>query len=1517
MSGEGTSSTTTGDTIQNQLSSLVPTFDPAVDSVETWTQKVELLVNAWPEGKYKELATRIILNTKGSAFQKLQLRSAEILTGDKKGIQVLVETVGGQFGQVDLERKFDVVERALFRCVQKADESADSYLARTDIAWTEMNMKKIDLAEVQAYITLRGGRLSPEDKKRVLVEAGAEQGSKLEMKKVTAAIRMLGSSFFHEYTSGKRDKSQKVYDHTAYSVDEVKEVEEANMALPEDFDEEMLEGMANDDEDAALVIQFENAIIDTVQEDSELALFFSSYQEARKHLREKMKSRGFWNTSGKSQKGSGKRPLKGKFSGKSRGFKPLSQRIAESYCKKCLQRGHWKAECPNPPANKGSATSTVPTSFVVAMDPLIATIPEAENDTLMQASWQKKHAEVCLFSEEANRLVAWKDRLKQKLNQLSGRNRVLPSPRTPESCQKSNLSEPCIDICFASSDIVGVVDLGASKSVIGEEQLCELVPQLPENIRSKLRRVPCHLVFRFGNHQTLTSRVAIRFPLLNSWFQVAVVQGKTPFLLSSSFLKNTLKAVIDTDAETVWSKSLQQELKVTLTEKNLFLMDINQLWEARMPKLEQGGLQVQETLNVETTENEPKEKMQPASEDLHDETVEKFAKHVKPQIPRNSKLGNPISFRKALALFRQKEQEVSIEQVKLKSQPCISSEPVPVSCSPNTDSPHVAERQVEGIPKPPGEERKGADQSCSPGRVEGDVNRRDGQPQSPIRRSQSGTDVCRSLSGCKVDQLCDFSLREQLETRTQGVCELRESPCGDRAQSCQNPEEGKFRDGSSGNVGAKHRSPSGEPSSRSVQTGESPQSSGRGDGRSDRAPATPSNEPTYSMDNGEGRANPTLSESEVKALSTAAEIAQVLNDQKFDFEPIRDPKTMTFMRKVQKLKQEFWQELHEISKVILKKRKKTFLFEVMCSPQSEITRQCLKFDMEAKRFGLDQGDLSKKDGRKNLFAHLIAEEPDHVWTSLECRPWCKWTSLNMSKSEESGARILEDREKNLWQISLALVLFEFQQMNKKQFHFEQPEGSLMLNLPCLKPLFSRTLRCDFDMCTMGNLREPIYSMPIRKRLVVLTTSKEFAICLRNRFCRQNHDHLSIAGSTVVHGKSMNLSKYTEMYPRKFARQIVGTLIQSKKKGSQDMVILTGETVEEEHPTKRRRVGQKSSLDQIHEMAARPPVMPLEAIMRTVDKTAFRVGIRVVETGPIIDMLNLRFPEKKISHVILCRGTDRCNGPSKTVSPGEAPLRRRIIIRRKHEDIVDENEWEPWEKLSNLKLRRKGEPARVSMTIFARNKNDMRNYEESRETQASNGGQREGLTQGASQESSERAMVRCEESTTPVTAREEIDLTSQKHGPMMLELSSSEQAWLMKVHNNLGYPGHQKLMNFCKQINCFEKILKAIPDLKCSTCLETQRPCIARPSAVHEKLDFNDIVSMDGISWTNKLGKQFHFYHFVDHSTTFHTAWSAPTRLPAEAIRALNLAWINWCGAPGMLCLDAATEFASEEFLSFL
>lgn len=155
-----------GGTISNQLSALVPTFDPATDNVEIWSSKIELLVEAWPQTKLKELATRLILNCSGSAYQKLKLHQKDCLTGDVQGIKRVVELVGGTWGQVPIERRYELVERAIFRAMQKSDETGDSFIARMDVVWAEMLAKGTTLEHIQAYCLLRGSKLGSDDKKR-------------------------------------------------------------------------------------------------------------------------------------------------------------------------------------------------------------------------------------------------------------------------------------------------------------------------------------------------------------------------------------------------------------------------------------------------------------------------------------------------------------------------------------------------------------------------------------------------------------------------------------------------------------------------------------------------------------------------------------------------------------------------------------------------------------------------------------------------------------------------------------------------------------------------------------------------------------------------------------------------------------------------------------------------------------------------------------------------------------------------------------------------------------------------------------------------------------------------------------------------------------------------------------------------------------------------------------------------------------------------------------------------------
>ena len=475
------------ESVQTQLAQLVPSYDPGVDSVETWSQKIQLLLQAWPENRLVELATRIVLNTKGSAFQKLQLHQPEIFTGDRKGIEKIVSLVGGSFGQVELEKRFEIAEKALFRCVQKPDETADSFLARADVAWSELLAKKMSLAELQAYITLRGSRLTGDDKKRILVESGAEDSGELKMTRVAAAVRMLGSSFFQEYAFGKKDKTLKTYDHNAFVAEEHDDQHDDWSRHGDEWYDDEIDPSMHDDEDSALIVQFENAVVDSVQEDRELSAFFSSYQEARKRLVEKTRSRGFWSNS----KGKGSFGKKGFGKQKGKGFrtKSLAQRIAESSCRRCGATGHWKAECPLNQTSSSDGKNAVPTSIVIDHEAAAVTVvePNVDADTFsMLEDMEPWHDPTesrnllewcCGVSTGMSKGYKFQDELKKKLYNMFS---YAPRKRTPTTkpCEirpnrvkplcPTDASAECHSL-FCSAGTTGVVDLGASQSVIGSD----------------------------------------------------------------------------------------------------------------------------------------------------------------------------------------------------------------------------------------------------------------------------------------------------------------------------------------------------------------------------------------------------------------------------------------------------------------------------------------------------------------------------------------------------------------------------------------------------------------------------------------------------------------------------------------------------------------------------------------------------------------------------------------------------------------------------------------------------------------------------------------------------------------------------------------------------------------------------------------------------------------------------------------------------------------------------------------
>eukprot|EP00435_Cladocopium_sp_Y103_P035218 s2140_g9.t1 len=640
--------------VSNQLAYLVPSFDPSKGDLQMYQQKVQLILSMWPQGKINELVTRLILNTTGSAFAKLQLHSTELCVNDAKQVQRLIELLGGHWGKTGLEKRYADAERALFQCQQQSDESHDSYLARADVLWSKLKAQKLQIDDLQAYITLRGAQLSSDDKKRIILDSDSSLEGTLTVGRVRDAVRMLGTSFFQEMTGlGKKLNKSKVYDSLAM-VSEDHEVpgdqeESAYGVNHEDWTEEdALELLiAEGDDDAVFIADFEAAASDLIQSDEDLSAAYSTYVEARRKLSEKYRARGFWPISKGKSRGKGK--TKGKVPWSSR--KSLQQRIAESNCRLCGKKGHWRNECPlkNQGSSASQSTAAVTVSLASqgfssdsAMPDEFMNLPEVADSTtkdiLSDASCfvqtvfsigrRNEHPSTInppsnirvLREKIRNHIEGNKEsnfgvkslvhRIEMKLKQqakstslpqttMVPAQRILRSDRVREPLQKFRSSHDCSqatvsgmqspvespitttasaegDILFATHDTWGILDTGATKTVMGSDHVKDFLSHLHPSVKSQVKRSTSNVVFRFGNQGTLQASHALVVPVCGMRLKISIVKGATPFLISNTLLR-ALGALVDTSNHQLILPKFKAQISLQLTPKGLYLIDMNQL----------------------------------------------------------------------------------------------------------------------------------------------------------------------------------------------------------------------------------------------------------------------------------------------------------------------------------------------------------------------------------------------------------------------------------------------------------------------------------------------------------------------------------------------------------------------------------------------------------------------------------------------------------------------------------------------------------------------------------------------------------------------------------------------------------------------------------------------------------------------------------------------------------------------------------------------------------------------------
>ena len=264
---------------------------------------------------------------KGTAWAQVKNLDPKQLTDPERGVDALLKALSTWEESAEL-KTYEKVELALHKTTQRSDESTMSYVNRLSVAFDEIS--KMTIGEIKAFVLLRQSQLQAEDKRKVITMTNGI----LDAARIEQAMRSLNTSII----SGVESK-KKIYPVNFAQQEETEPVQGAEEAFVSTAAEETLvfdAFLSEGDEDALLVQQYEDALIETLQGDAEVSACLNTYLEARRRLSEKARVGGFWPKGrGKGNKG---------FGGKGR--KPLAQRFLESECRRCGKKGHWKAECP-------------------------------------------------------------------------------------------------------------------------------------------------------------------------------------------------------------------------------------------------------------------------------------------------------------------------------------------------------------------------------------------------------------------------------------------------------------------------------------------------------------------------------------------------------------------------------------------------------------------------------------------------------------------------------------------------------------------------------------------------------------------------------------------------------------------------------------------------------------------------------------------------------------------------------------------------------------------------------------------------------------------------------------------------------------------------------------------------------------------------------------------------------------------------------------------------------------------
>ena len=1027
------------------------------------------------------LGPRFAMLMKGTAWGQVKSLGPTKLADPDHGVDLLLQAIS-KWDDTEELQPYDRFEKAIYRVSQKTDETSMSYINRLEVAFHEMGTVTVE--DVKAFIILRQSCLTAEDKKKILVMTQGE----LSEKKVSQAMRQLSTKVL----TGSTEVRKKHYPAN-YVEDEEDEVH--HTVEDEAWDEESAVQylLETGDEDAAMVAEFEDQLIETCQSSPDLANCFSAYSEARGRIRDKLKSRGFWPP---RAKGKGKYPAK-KGMGKA-GFgkkrQSLAERIASSHCRLCGAKGHWRQECPMkdtlgqrsageinmvqldleeagvddypevvdeipPEEHAGKVALSLAASLDQGWQPSRdglgdVWMDDASSKARHQAGMLRETQQVHLPSHELEFILMTVDRQSVGDWLRKSLTAALKS-RRPESSE---------EVLTASSNSVGcpgIIDTGASKTVIGRAKVDSLVRSFPETIRAGIHWRSSTTVFRFGNNGTLPSVGALYIPLGDQrrWMRIEVVAGQTPFLISNAFLK-AFSADISTSTHELIFPRYGCRVPLMSNSKGLFTVHLADIVSAVS--------KTRQTRQLADTSNSQSEVVTHVEDfGLVGSTFEGKV------VQERTSLSSPLAAASAGTAEQWRDDVVYRSG---------GHDPVALSC---------------GRAPQDGRGSRGDHHEATTSVDAGGVGR-----PCPDGRSQEGHDLPAGLSGQEVRGLHEG--QPDLEV---AVGNLISELCPGPRPTPASLSEGGGCDKPTATVA--HESP-GEPEQRSSGSecseregqagpgiGAGPHAGGDRRGAHPGAPGedrgTSARAGFSSSDDLAGGSIETPREDHVFHDSFAS--VPKVSTEVLQKELVCQSEELSYQIDEQVAAMTAWTQAQTETRKALRttfgetgRQAPLKLLEVYCQSDSMLTKVAKQSGIVAERFTAADGDLGTPEGRSRLWQIIQVRQPAEIWMAPECGPWGSFARRNMGRSLTLKEKVEAKRDAQRQHLHLCNMISLYQMERGRHFHLEQPLGSDAVKQPELRDVKEGTLRTCFDMCMVGKLQTSNGEY-MRKRTVVHTTSR--------------------------------------------------------------------------------------------------------------------------------------------------------------------------------------------------------------------------------------------------------------------------------------------------------------------------------------------------------------------------------------------------------------------------------------------